>query len=188
MASTSRLLLIELANDDPGRLAAMSKAMARALATVPEFRYVANGESAFGARRAGADRALSLSIERSRRCCAFRGAAAACRAGGAAGRAVRRGRRAGEALAGQRSDGRDAARPRADRAADAAQALRWRLVRARRQRRAARRADAVAWLGLRGPEARDCRRRTRLRRGATRRRRADCAIRARERCPLRAGR
>jgi len=46
---TSRLLLIELANADPGILAAMSKAMARALAESPEFRYVANGESAFGA-------------------------------------------------------------------------------------------------------------------------------------------
>ena len=46
---TSRLLLIELAQDDARRLAAMSKAMARALAESPEFRYVANGEGAFGA-------------------------------------------------------------------------------------------------------------------------------------------
>jgi len=56
---TSRLLLIELANADPGSLAAMSKAMARALAQSPEFRYVTNGESAFG----GAELAL---IERYR--------------------------------------------------------------------------------------------------------------------------
>ena len=45
---TSRLLLIELAHDNPLRLAAMSRAIARALSTSPEFRYVANGESAIG--------------------------------------------------------------------------------------------------------------------------------------------
>jgi len=46
---TSRLLLIELANDAPEKLAAMSKGMARTLSESPEFRYVANGENAFGA-------------------------------------------------------------------------------------------------------------------------------------------
>ena len=46
---TSRLLLVELAHDDPRNLAAMSRSMARALSASPEFRYVANGEGALGA-------------------------------------------------------------------------------------------------------------------------------------------
>ena len=46
---TSRLLLVELAHDDPRNLAAMSRAMARALSASPEFRHVANGEGALGA-------------------------------------------------------------------------------------------------------------------------------------------
>ena len=45
---TSRLLLIELAHEDPTRLAAMSRSMAHALMTNPEFRYVTNGEGAIG--------------------------------------------------------------------------------------------------------------------------------------------
>ena len=45
---TSRLLLIELAQDAPLHLAAASRALARALSTSPEFRYVANGEGTIG--------------------------------------------------------------------------------------------------------------------------------------------
>ena len=45
---TSRLLLVELAHDDPTRLAAMSRSVAHALTTSPEFRYVTNGEGAIG--------------------------------------------------------------------------------------------------------------------------------------------
>jgi predicted exporter len=46
---TSRLLLVELAHDDPRILAAISRSMARALSANPEFRHVANGEGALGA-------------------------------------------------------------------------------------------------------------------------------------------
>jgi predicted exporter len=46
---TSRLLLVELAQDDPRNLAAISRSMARALSASPEFRQVANGEGALGA-------------------------------------------------------------------------------------------------------------------------------------------
>lgn len=46
---TSRLLLIELAHDEPRRLAAMSRAMARTLSSDPAFRQVNNGEGALGA-------------------------------------------------------------------------------------------------------------------------------------------
>jgi predicted exporter len=46
---TSRLLLIELARDDPLSLAAMSRSMARTLAASPEFRLVTNGEGMLGA-------------------------------------------------------------------------------------------------------------------------------------------
>jgi predicted exporter len=46
---TSRLLLIELAHDDPRQLAAMSRSLARSLTTHPEFRFVANGEGTIGA-------------------------------------------------------------------------------------------------------------------------------------------
>lgn len=40
----SRLLLVELAHDDPIRLAAISRGMVRLLSTDPGFRYAANGE------------------------------------------------------------------------------------------------------------------------------------------------
>ena len=46
---TSRLLLVELAHDDPRNLAAISRSMARTLSASPEFRHVANGEGALGA-------------------------------------------------------------------------------------------------------------------------------------------
>lgn len=47
--ATSRLLLIELAQEDPIRLASMSRSMVRTLMANPEFRFVANGEGAIGA-------------------------------------------------------------------------------------------------------------------------------------------
>ncbi len=40
----SRLLLVEIAHDDPLRLAAISRSMVSALSSSPEFRYAANGE------------------------------------------------------------------------------------------------------------------------------------------------
>ena len=46
---TSRLLLIELAHDEPRRLAAMSRAMVRTLSSDPAIRHVNNGEGALGA-------------------------------------------------------------------------------------------------------------------------------------------
>ena len=46
---TSRLLLVELAHDDPRNLAAISRSVARTLSASPEVRHVANGEGALGA-------------------------------------------------------------------------------------------------------------------------------------------
>ncbi len=46
----SRLLLVELSNAEAPSLAAVSRAVARALAANPEFRYVSNGEAALGGR------------------------------------------------------------------------------------------------------------------------------------------
>src|SRR5450432_1550625 len=43
--AASRLLLVEIARDNPVRLAAISRAMVAALSTSPEFRFAANGES-----------------------------------------------------------------------------------------------------------------------------------------------
>ena len=45
----SRLLLVELAHDDPRNLAAISRSLGRTLSASPEFRHVANGEGALGA-------------------------------------------------------------------------------------------------------------------------------------------
>ncbi len=71
MASVSRLLLVEIAHDDPLRLAAISRSMVTRAGCIAGVPLCGQWRRCAQCRRTGADRAPSLSVERSRRCSAI---------------------------------------------------------------------------------------------------------------------
>ena len=151
----ARLVLVRVSGADPQALAATSEALRAALAADPQFDYVSNGSLAAGLRDLPAlhaaryalspDAAAHMSVDGLRD--ALRRALEALR---------QQHGDAGKALARRRSDRRDAGAARAAAARERAAPRMGRLVRCRRTRRDADRADATRRRPTPGRSRRRC--------------------------------